>query len=95
MNLGIQFSTIGSIRQLATSNRLRLNSESAFAMKFFDSATASGGAFPIDFQTAFKGHACEYISQVDPTYFGYDAILDLHIEAYEALPAEYVDPWAR
>ena len=60
-----------------------------------DSATASGGAFPIDFQTAFNGHACEYISSVDPTYFGYDAILDLHIEAYESLPAEYVEPWAR
>ncbi|MCH7809962.1 MAG: hypothetical protein IH863_05210 [Chloroflexi bacterium] len=60
-----------------------------------DSATASGGAFPIDFLTAFKGHACEYISEVDPTYLGYDAILDLHIEAYEALAAEYVEPWAR
>ncbi len=63
--------------------------------EYVDGATASGGAFPIDFQTAFKGHACEYINQVDPTYLGYDAILDLHIEAYEALPAEYVEPWAR
>ena len=63
--------------------------------QFVDSATASSGAFPIDFLTTFKGHACEYISQVDPTYFGYDAILDLHIEAYEALPAEYVEPWVR
>jgi lysophospholipase L1-like esterase len=63
--------------------------------QYVDSATVSGGAFPIDFETAFKRHACEYISGVDPTYLGYDAILGLDIEAYEALPAEYVEPWAQ
>ncbi len=61
--------------------------------QFVDSATASGGAFPIDFLTAFKGHACEYLHEVDPTYLGYDVILALHIEAYESLPDEYVEPW--
>jgi lysophospholipase L1-like esterase len=56
-------------------------------------ATITGGAFPVDFETAFKGRACEYISGVDPTYHGYDVILDLHIAAYESLPPEYVVPW--
>jgi len=60
-----------------------------------DSATASGSAFPIDFQTAFKGHACEYLHDVDPTYLGYDVILALHVEAYESLPPEYVEPWVK
>ncbi len=58
-----------------------------------DAATVSGGAFPIDFLTAFKGHACEYIHEVDPTDLGYDAILALHVEAYESLPPGYVEPW--
>jgi hypothetical protein len=74
-------------------------SSSAVAMGIYNdrvySATLIGGAFLVDFETAFKGHACEYISGVDPTYTGYDVILALDIAAYEALPAEYVDPWVR
>ncbi len=72
---------------------------SAVVMGVFNSAVYSatmiGGGFPVDFETAFKGHACEYISGVDPTYPGYDVILDLHIGAYEALPEEYVERWER
>ncbi|MEX0684337.1 MAG: SGNH/GDSL hydrolase family protein [Dehalococcoidia bacterium] len=74
-------------------------SVSAVSMSIFNetilAATLTGGAFPLDFETAFKGHACEYISGVDPTYAGYDVMLDLDIAAYEALPAAYVEPWER
>ncbi len=51
------------------------------------------GVFIADFYTPFGGHACDYISGVDPTYRGYDAILAAHMEAYEALPSEYVEPF--
>jgi hypothetical protein len=55
----------------------------------------SGGAFSVDFYPAFKGHACDYVSGVDPTYKGYDAIYDLDRAAYDALPSQYVSPWKR
>jgi hypothetical protein len=74
-------------------------SSSALAMQIYNervlSATLVGGGFLVDFWTPFDGRACEYISGVDPTYLGYDVILDQHIAAYEALPPEYVDPWVR
>jgi lysophospholipase L1-like esterase len=60
-----------------------------------DGAARVGGAFLVDFYEPFKGRACEYISGVDPTYRGYDVILDLDKAMYDALPAEYVDPWRR
>ncbi len=53
------------------------------------------GVFIADFYTPFGGHACEYISGVDPTYRGYDAILAAHKAAYESLPPEYVEPFVK
>ncbi len=53
------------------------------------------GLFVADFYTPFGGHACEYISGVDPTYRGYDAILAAHKAAYESLPPEYVEPFVK
>ena len=74
-------------------------SSSALAMQIYNervlSATLVGGGFLVDFWIPFDGRACEYISGVDPTYLGYDVILDQHIAAYEALPPEYVEPWVR
>jgi len=60
-----------------------------------EGAARTHGAFIADFYTPFGGKACEYISGVDPTYRGYDAILAAHKLAYEALPAEYVEPFVK
>jgi hypothetical protein len=72
---------------------------SAVAVKVFNqsivAAAKSGGATLVDFYPSFKGHACEYVSAVDPTYSGYDVILGLDKAAYDALPAKNIDPWKR
>jgi hypothetical protein len=72
---------------------------SAVAVKTYNQrmkgAARVGGAFVVDFYEPFKGRACELISGVDPTYPGYDVILELDQAMYETLPAEYVDAWRR
>ncbi len=72
---------------------------SAVAIKTYnqrmEGATRVGGGFLVDFYEPFKGRACELISGVDPTYRGYDVILELDEAMYETLPSEYVDPWRR
>ena len=72
-------------------------STSAIAIQIFnqpiEGAIRIHGAFLRDFYTAFRRKACEYISGVDPTYAGYDAILAVDKATYEALPSEYVQPF--
>jgi len=55
-------------------------------------AAAPYGFFMVDLYTAFKGRACEYVENVDPTYTGYEVIAREYEKAYEALPAGYVEP---
>ncbi len=52
------------------------------------------GFFLVDLYTAFKGKACEYVEDVDPTYSGYAVIAQEYERAYEALPSRYVEPFA-
>src|SRR2546422_244302 len=51
-----------------------------------------GGSSP-ECVSAFAGHACEYIRDVDPTEEGYRVIAQLYQDAYDKLPAEFVEPW--
>jgi hypothetical protein len=51
------------------------------------------GFFMVDLYTAFKGKACEYVEDVDPTYAGYAVIAREYERAYEALPSKYVQPF--
>ncbi len=74
-------------------------STSAIAVQVFngsiDGVVRRYGAFLRDFFTAFKSKACEYISGVDPTYAGYDAIFQVDSRLYESLPPGYVEPFVR
>src|SRR2546428_4190813 len=49
------------------------------------------GANLVDLYSAFAGHACEYIRDVDPTEEGYRVIAQLYQDAYDKLPAEFVE----
>lgn len=51
------------------------------------------GFFMVDLYATFKGNACEYVENVDPTYEGYRVIAGLYRQAYDSLPAEYVQPF--
>jgi hypothetical protein len=51
------------------------------------------GFFMVDLYVAFRGKACEYVENVDPTYEGYRVIAELYRKAYEALSPEYVEPF--
>ena len=51
------------------------------------------GFFMVDLYAAFKGKACEYVENVDPTYGGYRVIAELYRKTYESLPASFVDPF--
>jgi lysophospholipase L1-like esterase len=51
------------------------------------------GFVVVDLYAAFKGKACEYVEDVDPTYAGYAVIAREYEKAYEALPRSYVDPF--
>ena len=53
------------------------------------------GAQLIDVNAAFRGKACEYLIDVDPTYTGHAVIAELYQRAYEALPADFVEPFVR
>jgi hypothetical protein len=70
---------------------------SAVAVKTYnqrmEGAARVGGAFVVDFYEPFLGRACELISGVDPTYRGYDVILELDEATYETLPSLYIEPW--
>jgi hypothetical protein len=44
------------------------------------------GFFMVDLYAAFKGKACEYVEDVDPTYAGYAVIARAYERAYEAVP---------
>jgi hypothetical protein len=74
-------------------------STSSVAVRVFNervrAATIAGGSFFVDFYEPFRGRACELISGVDPTYAGYDLIYGVHVQAYESLPRQYVDPWRK
>jgi hypothetical protein len=50
------------------------------------------GAFIVDAYTPFRGRACELIDGVDPNYAGYEVLAAAYEQAYEGLPASYVDP---
>jgi len=47
----------------------------------------------IDINAAFRGKACEYLVDVDPTYQGYQVIAELYRTAYDSLPADAVEPF--
>ena len=74
-------------------------STSAVGVQVFNSyiegVVRGHGAYLRDFYTAFKDKACQYISGVDPTYAGYDAIYEVDRALYESLPPEYVQPFVR
>ena len=74
-------------------------STSSVAVRVFNdrvtASTIAGGSFLMDFYEPFHGRACELISGVDPTYKGYDVILEVDKQTYESLPAQYVDPWRK
>jgi hypothetical protein len=52
-------------------------------------AAAPFGFFVVDLYAPFKGKACEYIENVDPTYAGYAVIAQQYEEAYDELPISY------
>lgn len=62
---------------------------------YIEGVVRTRGAFLRDFSTAFRGRACEYISGVDPTYAGYDAIFEVDRVLYESLPSEFLEPFVR
>ncbi len=74
-------------------------SASAVGVQLFNNGPAAAaerhGAKLIDVNAAFRGKACEYLIDVDPTYRGHAVIAELYRTAYEALPAESVEPFVR
>ena len=74
-------------------------SASAVGVSLFNNGPAAAGKLHglqlIDVNSAFRGKACEYLIDVDPTYRGYAVIAQLYKTAYEALPAEFVEPYVK
>lgn len=52
------------------------------------------GAFLVDNAAAFKGHACEYIRDYDPTYEGYSVLAQVYEGVWESLPVRFGEEWA-
>jgi len=74
-------------------------SGSAVGVSIFNNGPAGAarkhGVHLIDMNSAFRGKACEYLIDVDPTYRGYAVIAELYRTAYESLPADFVEPFVR
>jgi len=72
-------------------------SASAVGVSLFNNGPAAAamrhGAHLIDLNNAFRGKACEYLIDVDPTYRGYEVIAELYRTAHDTLPAEFVEPF--
>lgn len=72
-------------------------SASALGVRIFNGRIESGvirnGAFLVDIYTPFKGKACEYIRDVDPTYAGYEVIAQEYQRVHESLAPEFVEPF--
>jgi hypothetical protein len=58
-----------------------------------DGISRVSGAFLVDGAAAFKGHACEYIREYDPTYEGYSVLAQLYAGVWESLPPQFREEW--